>query len=552
MAMAFNKASEVKQNLKLTGRPISPGLAKGKAFIYQDILQRDHELYDISDHEVDEEYARIEQAVKVVCQDLEKTADRVEKELEKDLADIFQIQKAILNDPSLLEEIKKEIINELVNGEQVVKRVFRRWERKFRKMSDDNFRQRGDDVADIGRKLLRELTGIHAHILEDMPNDSILVAKRLLPSDTVFLSRKTTLGALTEFGGAGSHAALLTREMGIPAVAGIKELWTYISSGDMLLLDGFTGDVIVNPDERTEKTFDNKIKKQVISYKKELEHCCEPARTLDGVTIQVMANVGCLEDLKHAIEKGADGVGLYRIEQLYLSRKNPLSEKEILEIIGESLEPLKDKPATIRLLDAGGDKELPFLDMPYEQNPFLGRRGVRLLLDYQELVITQLRALLRLSKDFNVEIMVPMVTIPKEMLLIRNIMNNEAADLGIKKLPPLGAMIETPAAALCSKEIAEHSDFLSIGTNDLTQYTMAAGRENPLVSDYFVDDHPAVQKMLHLIIQEIGKTPVAVCGELAGNPDAVSMLLKIGIKILSVAPPLVPKIKEEIKHISLK
>lgn len=551
MTTINNKKNQVKQNLKISGCAIASGLAIGKAFIYQDIFQRNHELYDITKHEVDDEYLRIDQAIKVVIDDLGLTADRIEKELEKDLADIFQVQKAILHDPQLLKEIKKELCIELVNSEQIIKRVFHRWERKFREMENEKFKQRADDVVDIGRRLLRELSGINAHILEDVPEGSILVAKRLLPSDTVFLSRKTTVGSVVEFGGDGSHAALLTREMGVPAVSGIPNLLKHVFQKDVLLVDGFSGSVIVNPDEKTENDFKNRIKQLDISCEKQLEHCFETAKTLDGLTIQVFANVGCREDVQHAIKNGADGVGLYRLEQFYLSRKNPPSEDELFEEIRQSLLPLEDKPATIRLLDAGADKEISFLKMPFEQNPFLGRRGVRLLLEYPDLAISQIRALLRLSKEFNIGVLVPMVTLSKEMYKMRKLMVIAANDLGIDKLPLLGAMIETPAAALCAKEISEHADFLSIGTNDLTQYTMVAGRENPLVSDYFIDEHPAVQKMLRIVMRDIGETPVAVCGELAGKLNAISMLLEIGVRTLSVAPPLVPKVKEIIKQTSI-
>jgi phosphotransferase system enzyme I (PtsI) len=541
------KTEQGQKNMELSGRAIAPGLAIGKAFIYQDILQRDHELYDIAKHEIKDEYNRIERAIKGVLYDLELSAKRVEKELDKDLADIFHAHMTLLQDPTLLDEMKKELHTELVNSEQVVKRVFHRWERKFREMEDKEFKQRGDDMADIGRRLLRYLVGIHTHLLEDVPEGSILVAKRLLPSDTVFLSRQSTVAVVVEFGGAGSHAALLTREMGIPGVARIPELLNKVCREDIMIVDGFSGSVIVNPDDKTENHFRIQIKQQHISNAEERKHSRVPARTLNDVTIQVMANVGCHEDVQYAIENGADGVGLYRLEQLYLSRKTPPSEEKLFEEIGQSLLQLKDRPATIRLLDVGGDKDIPYFDMPFEPNPFLGRRGVRLLLEYPELATSQLRVMLRLSTEYNIKILVPMVTLPEEMQRLRNLLADTATDLGIDKSPPLGAMIETPAAALCSMEIAEQADFVSIGTNDLTQYTMVAGRENPLVSDYFIDDHPAILKMLRILMQDIGETPVAVCGELAGSVDAIPMLLEIGVRVLSVAPSLIPKVKEAVR-----
>ncbi len=533
--------------MELLGHAIAPGLAVGKAFIYRDILLRDHELYDITKHEINDEYSRIKLAIEGVLNDLELSAKMVERELDKNVADIFHAHKALLQDPTLLDEMKKELHTELVNSEQVVKRVFHRWERKFREMEDKEVRQRGDDIADIGRRLLRDLIGIHTHLLEDVPEGSVLVSKRLLPSDTVFLSRQSTVAVVVEFGGTGSHAALLTREMGIPGVARVPELLNKIRQEDIMIVDGFSGSVIVNPDDKTENHFRNQVKRQHISNSEERKRCCEPARTLDDVTIQVMANVGCHEDVKYAVENGADGVGLYRLEQMYLSRKTPPSEEKLFEEIGQSLSQLKDRPAIIRLLDSGGDKDIPYFDTPFESNPFLGRRGIRLLLEYPELATSQLRVMLRLSTEYNIKILVPMVTLPEEMERLRNLLFGAATDLGIDKLPPLGAMIETPAAALCASEISEHADFVSIGTNDLTQYTMVAGRENPLVSDYFIDDHPAILKMLRMVMQDIRQTPVTICGELAGREDAIPMLLELGMRVLSVAPPLIPKVKETVR-----
>ena len=311
------------------------------------------------------------------------------------MGDIFHAHKALLQDASLLEEIKKELRTELVNSEHVIKRVFRRWERRFREMEEETFRQRGDDVADIGRLMLRSLTGIHAHILEEVPKNSVLVARRLLPSDTVFLSRRSTVAVVVEFAGPVSHAALLTRELGIPAVARIPELFNKIRQGDTLLVDGFSGDVTVNPDKKMCEQFRNRIEQCRVTQSRERECCHDPAETRNGVTVEVLANVGNSEDVQHAIGNGADGIGLYRLEQFYMSRKTPPSEQELQEEIGRALRPFKDKPATIRLLDAGGDKEMPFINLPSEPNPFLGRRGIRLLLAYPDLAQAQLSAMLQ-------------------------------------------------------------------------------------------------------------------------------------------------------------
>jgi phosphotransferase system enzyme I (PtsI) len=406
-------------------------------------------------------------------------------------------------------------------------------------------------VADLSRQLLQALAGIRTHVLENMSPDSVLVATRLLPSDTVHLSRKSVVAVVAEFGGSASHAALLTREMGIPAVTHISAACDAIAPGETVLVDGFTGTVVVAPDAETRAGFAQRVAEHRISSAAAREQCREPATTLDGVTTAVMANIGCREDAVLAAENGADGVGLYRLEQLYLSRKALPTEDELLEIMRSTLEPIAGKPITIRLLDVGADKKLPSLDLSSEVNPFLGRRGVRVLLAYPELLQTQLRALARLSREHDIQILVPMVTLAQDMKRLRELLVAATAEVGVERLPPLGAMIETPAAALCVVEIMTHADFLSIGTNDLTQYTMAAGREDPLVSDYFRDDHPAVLRLVRLVADAVGDTPLALCGELAGRVDVLPLLLAAGIRSLSVAPPLVPTVKGAVRQMRI-
>ena len=537
--------------MTLSGLGISSGLAVGQAFIYRDILH-DLERYDIGTHQIEYEHRRIGRAVEKVLADLGLSAERVEAEVNTDLALIFHAHEAMLRDPTLTKELREELEQELVNAEQVVKRVFRRWERKFRAMASEELRARGDDVADLGRQLQQALAGIRTHILEDVPPDSVLVATRLLPSDTVHLSRKSVVAVVAEFGGPASHAALLTREMGIPAVTHVAAAADTIASGVTVLVDGSTGMVVVAPDAETRAGFEKRVAEQRVSGAAARERCREPAATLDGVATAIMANIGCREDAVLAADNGADGVGLYRLEQLYLSRKALPNEDELIEIMRSTVEPVAGKPITVRLLDVGADKKLPSLHLSAEVNPFLGRRGVRVLLAFPELLHTQLRALARLSRERDVHILVPMVTLAQEMKHLRELLVTAAADVGAEHLPPLGAMIETPAAALCVDEIKLHADFLSVGTNDLTQYTMAAGREDPLVSDYFRDDHPAVRRLLRLVSEAAGDTPLALCGELAGRVDTLPFLLATGIRTFSVAPPLVPTVKEAVRQIRIK
>lgn len=480
---------------------------------------------------------------------MKESAVRIEEDLDENLADIFLAQKALLEDKVLLSDFRKELESELVNAEEVIKRVLRRLERKFSEMDNEVFRQRGEDLNDLARRLIRSLSGIEAHSLEKLPEGSVLVAHHLVPSNTVFLSRNSAAAVVVEIGGASSHAALLTREMAVPAVTQVSDVFGKINGGDILLVDGYLGTVIVNPDEKTEKEFRTQINEHQKIKQKALSCCHELANTKNGIEVKVMANVGYFEDAESAASNGADGIGLYRLEQLYLSQQKPPSEEKLLDNITRALAPMKDKVVTIRLLDAGADKDIPFLNLPAENNPFLGRRGVRLLLRYPDLCTAQLRVMLKLAKDHDIRVLIPMVTTVEDLKQIRHLFKTAADDMGFEKLPPLGAMIETPAAAICVEEIVKYADFLSIGTNDLTQFTMAAGRENNLVSNYYIDDHPAIIKLIEMIINNAGDCPVEMCGELASNQNILPTLLKLGITTLSVPPSLVPEIKEVIREI---
>ncbi len=533
-------------NVKLTGRATSPGLVLGRAFLYFE-QEPPAETYEIQRHQVREELERIEQAVKTVRTDLKVSARRIEARTDEKLGAIFEAHELMLEDQGLRQEIHQEVERELVSATQALARVFRRWERKFHDMTHEVQQQRADDVADLGRRLLREMAGVKTTTLEKMPTGRVLVARRLLPSDTVALPRRAVAGIVVEFGGPGSHAALLARALGIPTVAQIPDLTKTIADGDTLVVDGFLGEVIRNPDAATRARYGRKIKRAEHDLAQAQTLSREPACTADGTAVAVLANVGWREDAVAAVANGADGVGLYRLEQFYLARKTPATVLELIEELRATFAPVRSQPLTVRLLDLGGDKPLHFLKLPPEDNPFLGQRGVRLLLRFPDLLDTQLRALLEFARDHDVRILVPMVTLAEDMAQVRRRLEAIAKELGIEKLPPLGAMIETPAAALTVAAILEQADFLSIGTNDLTQYTMAASRENELVSGYYAEDHPAVLRLVGLTVHEAGQTPVAVCGELAGQLEAVPTLLKLGVRVLSVAPPLVPGVKAAVR-----
>jgi phosphoenolpyruvate-protein phosphotransferase len=535
-------------NRTLVGKTLSPGLGQGKVFVYRDVLTRFDEFYDIDDDQVAEELRRLDRALSRISDDLRELADRVKSEIDSELSGVFHAHLAMVQDPSLRTELEKEVRDELVSTGRAVKTVFRRWERRFRAMEAEVARQKGDDMRDLARRLVSALAGVHSHALEEMPQGSVLVANRLLPSDTVFLDRKAAAAALLEVGGKASHAALFAREIGLPCIAGLPGLLETVSDECLALVDADEAQAILNPTSEQQQAFRAQQERRTRAGQRARAHAHEPAVTADGLRIAVLANVGDAEDTKLAIENGADGVGLYRLEQAYLGRQRPPSTDELLEEMQATLQPAKGLPVYVRLLDVGADKPLPFLDIPRESNPSLGQRGIRFLRQYPELLSTQIEALLRLSEEHDLQILVPMVTLASDMDAVREVLEGAATGTAAGSLPKLGAMIETPAAALGAAEALSQSQFLSFGTNDLTQYSFAADRENPAVDPYFDDTHDVIFRLIRMVRDDLPGTPLSVCGELAGRPDVTSRLIECGITSLSVVPPAIPTLKEAVRN----
>jgi phosphoenolpyruvate-protein kinase (PTS system EI component) len=308
---------------------------------------------------------------------------------------------------------------------------------------------------------------------------------------------------------------------------------------------------VVNPDAKALQSYQRLLgevrkRKETIAQVSAIQR----AVTLDGIEVSVMANVRSREDVKLAMENGADGVGLFRTEPFFLASKHFPSDRDFAEFLIDSLQPAQGRYIDVRLLDIGADKNPLYLHLPAEPDPFLGRRGVRVLHEYPHLLEAQLRAVLQVSQQFRLGVLIPMVTTESDVVRVVELLRRLAAEMGIGDLPRIGAMIETPAAALSIPSLKKHVDFLSIGSNDLTQYTMAAGRENPLVTEYFIDDHPSILRLIELVIRESGDTPVSLCGELAGRADVIPRLLSTGIRSFSVSAALVPEVKNTIRNSS--
>ena len=539
-------------DLSLRGTRISPGLASGAVWVAGNILDCNAETTRIEPHQVEGEMERIRRAFAQVEADLEESARRVSEQLDPSLAEIFHAHQLMLESLLSSNEFESELRGSLTSAAEAVKRVFRKWEAKFAAVEDETLRQRADDILDLAQRVLRQLEGADAFGLAAMPAGSVLVTQRLLPSDVVAVSPRDVKAIVVESLGQGSHAALLARENSIPTLAGLPGLLSQIRRGDEALVDAFREALVISPNPETRRDFEQRLEKYRASLFTCKGECGKPAITRDGQTISVEANLAAHASIDTVIENGADGVGLFRIEQLYFARELPPSEEELFRELQHLVVPLREKPVTIRLLDIGGDKAIPSLRLPFESNPLLGKRGVRLLLDYPQLARTQLKTLLRLSQAQDIRILVPMVTIERDMQRIRELIVAVAHEMGIENLPPLGAMIETPAAALTVGQIARHADFLSVGTNDLTQYTLVAGRDNATVSDYYEETHPSMLRLLGIIIAEASGKPVTICGELAGREEVIPTLLEMGFRALSIAPPLIPTTKELIRSIDTR
>ena len=539
--------SEKDLPLILHGTPVSPGLAQGIIHVHRGLLGPIDVPVDIEPNNVEEEFSRLDAATASISDDLFALATRVEREIDTRLAEVFGVHQLILSDASLREELRKEIVDNLVNASTAVKTVFLRWEKRFLLMESQIARDKGDDMWDISIRLSNALAGIAIHPLDEIPDDCVLATSRLLPSDTVFLAGRSISAVLLEYGSTGSHAALFVREMGLPCISGFPDLLTTIPNEALALVDADTGRVTISPRKEQIVIFRKRVDEKAHEFKLAQSRALSPAVTRDGVTISVLANVGCSDDTEKAMLNGAEGVGLYRMEQAYLGHVAPPDTDELLSTMQQTLEAAKSGTVYVRLLDIGSDKPLPFIGFLAETNPSLGRRGIRFLREYPELLKTQLRAVLELAREFDVQVLVPMVTLPDDVSVVKAYLAQLCSELRISCPPGLGAMIETPAAALAAQEIVKHVDFLSFGTNDLTQYAFAADRENAAVECYYKDASDVIFRLLRITHDDVPDVPLSLCGELAGRPEHIPRLLRCGIRTFSVAAPLIPMIKETIR-----
>ncbi len=540
---------------KLTGIPASSGIAIGPVFIYQPLTPT-VERRSIADPTA--EIARFEAAIATAGTDLLALKAKTEAAIGAEEAQIFEVHRMFLEDAVFAGEIKEAIETEKINAEAAVSQTVTALVAQFEALEDDYFRQRAADIKDVGQRLLRLLTGMGGSSLANLSEPAIILAADLTPSDTATVERQMVLAFCTATGGATSHTAILSRSLGIPAIVGLGQKVLHLAATDRLIVDGASGEVWVNPDAATIAAYEQRRQAHLQGQAEALSHAHEPAITTDGHQVEIVANIGSLAEAKQAIELGAEGVGLLRTEFLFMQRDTLPGEEEQYQVLRAIADVFQQRPLIVRTLDIGGDKPLPYLDMPAEQNPFLGRRAIRLSLAEPELFQAQLRAILRAGHERNIKIMFPMIGSLSELRQARAHFEQAKAALATAKTPQaqspeVGIMIEIPSAAILADALAPLVDFFSIGTNDLAQYTLAADRTNPLVAPLADPLDPAVLRLIRQVIEAghaHGKW-VGMCGELAGNPLAVPVLLGLGLDEFSMTASAIPAAKTLIRTLSM-
>ncbi|MGQ9686926.1 MAG: phosphoenolpyruvate--protein phosphotransferase [Thiobacillaceae bacterium] len=538
----------------LRGIAASPGIARGPSLRFQK-----HELrFGRSPaQEPAEEWKRLLAGLAAGRRQIEGFAAQVERQAGAEQAAILRAQALMLDDPDLLQQARVGIEQGGLSAEAALHDAAELYAKALAGLADEYLRARAVDVRDAADRVLRVLLGVAEAPAPEPAVPSILVAPDLTPSDTVALDKSLILGFCTAEGGPTSHTAILAKALGLPAVVGLGPELLHIADGTELVVDGGAGVLLVQPDEETADQLGTKGEAMAARLRRARQRAHEPAITRDGHRVEIAANIGEVEEAKAALAEGAEGVGLLRSEFLYLGRQHLPDEEEQYRAYRAILDILDPRPVILRTLDIGGDKELPYIELAREANPFLGVRGTRLGLARPELLIPQLRAALRSGAGRNFRLMLPMVATAEEVRRVRALLEQSRADLAAAGLPagddlPVGIMVETPAAALMADRLVHVADFMSIGTNDLAQYTMAADRTNPLLAPLANALNPAVLRLIERIVaasRAAGRW-VGVCGEMGGDPLAIPILVGLGIDELSMAPPAIPVAKDLIRSLS--
>jgi len=537
---------------QLKGIGASAGLAIGKAIWWK---KAKHEVTEQEIDSVEHEQKRFDDAVQTAMEQITELKEQTKEKIGEDEAEVFQAHLTFLSDPEYVGKIRERIQSEKKNAEYICEQVTNETCEILASLDDEYMQARADDVRDIGNRLITILSGETQLHPAQLQAGDIVIAEELTPSETAQFPKELS-GIITEKGSQTAHAAIIARTLGIPAIVGLGQAIHEIQDGDRLIIDGEKGEVILNPSQELEQSITTQIKEQQKRKHEALQKAAEEAITADNQRIQIFANIGNLTDLQDALDHHAEGIGLFRTEFLYQENQDWPTEEEQYEAYTTVLKAFADRPVLIRTLDIGGDKELPYADLPKEENPFLGHRAIRYCLDHPEIFKTQLRALLRASIHGNLWIMLPMIENPSEIQETKKLLKECQQELTAENRPfrqqiPLGIMVEIPAAAINADRLAKEVDFMSIGTNDLAQYTLAADRGNEKVAHLYDAAHPAVLRLIHMTAQAAKKAEiqVGICGELAGDPLLTEVLVGLGVDELSMSATAIPETKEKIRHL---
>ena len=540
----------------ITGIPASPGIVFGKALV----LKEEKIVLDfqkISEDQIDAEVARFYAGREAAVEQLNSIHQRALKSLGEEKAAIFEGHLMILEDEELEEEIIDYLRSNKVNASVAASKIIDQQVEMLSEIDDEYLKERAGDIRDIGNRLIKNILGMHIVDLGDITEESILVAYDLTPSETAQLNLEKVLGFITDIGGRTSHTSIMARSLELPAIVGTNDVTARVNTGDYLILDAVNNRVYVNPTQAEIdelKTLEAKLaeEKAELAKLKDL-----PAVTLDGHKVEVVANIGTIRDCEGAHRNGAEGVGLYRTEFLFMDRDQLPSEEEQFIAYKEVVEAMEGRLVVLRTMDIGGDKELPYLNLPKEMNPFLGWRAIRIALDRREILRAQLRAVLRASAFGKLAVMFPMIISVEEIRELKSVLETLKAELraegkAFDENIQVGVMVETPSAAVNAKFLAKEVDFFSIGTNDLTQYTLAVDRGNELISHLYNPMSPSVLGLIKQVIDAShaeGKW-TGMCGELAGDERATLLLLGMGLDEFSMSAISVPHIKKLVRHVS--
>ncbi|MDU7163448.1 MAG: phosphoenolpyruvate--protein phosphotransferase [Anaerococcus vaginalis] len=540
---------------KLKGIIASNGVAIGKLFLF-DKEELVIDKITIKDEEKNLHIKKVEDAISSYFTDLD---NKEKNEKNEEVLNIVRAHKELLQDPYFSDTIKEKIQNENKNAELATSETVTQMVMVMSALEDEYLKERADDYKDIGFQVLCKIKNLVPKDLSKLDEECIVISKELTPSDTSNMDKEKVLGFATDLGGKTSHVSIIAQNLDIPALVGMQDVSTKIKGDEMAIIDGNKGLLIINPSQEEIEEYRNLIEKEK-EERQRLEKVKNlQAKTLDGKVCEVSANIGNIEDLKVAIEHGCDGVGLFRTEFLYMENDHFPTEEEQYKVYKEATQMLGQKPLVVRTLDIGGDKGLDYYDFPKEENPFLGYRAIRFCLDHQDIFKAQLRALLRASAFGNLKIMLPYVISTDEIKQTREILEELKKDLDEKNIAynkdiDLGIMVETSASVIMADKLIKYSDFFSIGTNDLTQYTLACDRGNENISDIYNNFNPAVIRSIKHVIDESHKAGkwTGMCGQFASDTKATKLLLGLGLDEFSGSASKLPKVKDIIRNSNFK